>query len=68
MHLDKKAITSAALATAAIATAVVGTVALVRKKRAADLQRTEGEELADHIGPGEVNPYADTPTDPANQN
>lgn len=62
---------SAAIASAAIATAAFGTLAIVRKKRAGAERKSEDAtdvELKSNIGPGEVNPYADTPTDPANQN
>ena len=68
MHLDKKVITSAAIASAAVATAVFGTLAIVRKKRAGDQRKSEDAteaELKSNIGPGEVNPYADTPADSA---
>lgn len=71
MHLNGKMFASAALATAAIATATLGAVAIARKKRAHAQLSTRGEEdadLASYIGPGEINPYADTATDPANQN
>lgn len=68
MHLDKKTIASAALASAAVATAVFGTLAIVRKKRAGAQSEAADTELKSTIGPGEVNPYADTPTDPTHKN
>jgi hypothetical protein len=66
-----KAIASTAIATTAIAAATFGVLALIRKKRASDQQESthaRDMDLRSNIGPGEINPYADTPTDPANQN
>lgn len=73
MHLNGKTrvIASAAIATTAIAAATFGALALIRKKRASDQEeatQARDTDLRSNIGPGEINPYADTPTDPANQN
>lgn len=73
MHLNSKVVAPAAIASVAIATAALGTLAFVLKKRVSTKAQYEAEEKADremksNIGPGEINPYADTPTDPANQN
>lgn len=70
MHLNGKTkiIASAAIATTAIAAATLGAVALVRKKRENAQKKSEDSDLKSNIGPGEINPYADTATDPANQN
>lgn len=72
MHLNgkSKAIASAAIATTAIAAATWGALALIRKKRASNQESAHAgdADLRSNIGPGEINPYADTPTDPANQN
>ena len=72
MHLNKKnVIASAAIATAALG--AIGAAAYAWKKhrdssngKSASSDSDEGD-LA-NIGPGEVNPYVDTPTDPSNQN
>ena len=68
MHLSKTVFASAAIATAALSA-----FAIAYKKRRADSARIRAANAADadvksNIGPGEINPYADTPTDPANQN
>ena len=73
LHLNRKLATPAAIASVAVATAALGALAVVLKKRSTTKAQYDAEDKADRdlksgIGPGEINPYADTPTDPANQN
>lgn len=73
MHLNRKMVAPAAIASVAVATAALGALAFVLKKRSNNRAQYEAEDKADrdlksNIGPGEINPYADTPTDLANQN
>jgi hypothetical protein len=67
-HLSKTVLFSAALATAAVSAFAVA----YKKRREAGAKggaaEAPGADIKSNIGPGEVNPYADTPTDPANQN
>lgn len=71
MHLNRTA-----LASAAIAAVTVGVLAVVCKKYKlgcgeklflSPADATDAE-LRSNIGPGEINPYVDTPTDSASQN
>ncbi|HWV19141.1 MAG TPA: hypothetical protein VNZ68_11255 [Rhodocyclaceae bacterium] len=70
MHLNRKTIGAAAIAAAA-ATAL-GALAFAYKKhrdaRSGTRAATTDADLLSNIGPGEINPYVDAPTDPANQN
>jgi hypothetical protein len=73
IHLNRKMVAPAAIASVTVATAALGALAFVLKKRSNTRAQYESEDKADrdlksNIGPGEINPYADTPTDPANQN
>jgi len=73
VHLDRKMVAPAAIASVAVATAALGALAFVLKKRSNTKAQYDAEEksekdLKSNIGPGEIDPYADTPTDPANQN
>ena len=70
MYLNGKVLASAAIATAAIATATLGAVAIVRKRQARAQHLPvddEDTELTSNIGPGEINPYADTDSTSAKQ-
>jgi hypothetical protein len=73
IHLNRKMVAPAAIASVTVATAALGALAFVLKKRSNTRAQYESEDKADrdlksNIGPGEINPYADTPTDPVNQN
>lgn len=73
IHLNKmnkkQVITSAAIATAALGALGAAAYAWKRHKIAAQQDgHASPRGASDDIGPGEINPYADTPTDPANQN
>lgn len=72
-NLNRKTIASAAIATAAVG--ALGALAFACKKYYCKAHAKQGfhsdesdADLKSTIGPGEINPYVDKPTDPANQN
>lgn len=69
IHLNKNVITSAAIATAALG--AIGAAAYAWKRHKKTVLEGADQETSEELrnmGPGEINPYVDTPTDPNTQN